>query len=480
MRDAESGGTSADAVKFVLVQGEASSTTVIIDNHDSEFTTSGSWSESGASDEYAESSLYSKTLSSSATWTPTLPEAGSYAVYVWYTGSSYDRDTNADYTVNHAGGSETIVIDQNQGSGEWILLGLFSFNAGSSGNVTLLRDAESGGTSADAVKFVQGGEVVHQGQVKDSRNGNGLANVKVTVGGSTTTSDENGFYTLSDLTISEETVVNFEKEGYLLGSTQIKLKSFSGANTNYLEYLMHAHNDQWDYASTGKITDAHIMIDASVSYHDSNGKSYIGTNTAELTYLDIISGEGKAVFPSAFQGINSNGTMVQFDSYGLISISLKDSNGNSLSLADGETATLRFDAISSLDKPDTLPLWYYDYEQGFWFEEGYAQLQEDGTYQGEISHLGTWSLNKPLEEEPGIYRGRIVHTDGTPAQNIRIHAIGDNWSSSDLSTDEDGLFEIKVIPGKSFKLKAYDYKDKYGASYNGSIAAIASGEIVGN
>jgi len=35
-------------------------------------------------------------------------------------------------------------------------------------------------------------------------------------------------------------------------------------------------------------------------------------------------------------------------------------------------------------------------------------------------------------------------------------------------------------PGKSFKLKAYDYKNKYEASYNDSIAAIASGEIVEN
>ena len=479
--DGESGTASADAVKFVLVQGEAEGySEIIIDNHDSEFTTNGSWLESGASDEYAESSLYSKTLGNSATWTPTLAEAGSYAVYVWYTGSNqYDRDTNADYTVNHAGGSKTIVIDQNQGSGEWVMLGLFSFNAGSSGNVTLSHDVESvRSTSADAVKFVQSGDVIHRGQIKDSLTGNGLENVKVTVDGSTTTSDENGFYTLYNLTISEETVVNFKKEGYLLGSTKIKLKPLSGTNTNYLEYPMHAHNDQWDYDSTGEITDAHIMIDTSVSYLDSNGKSYTGTNTAELTYLNIISDEGKAVFPGAFQGINSNGTMVQFDSYGLISISLKDSSRNTLSLADGETATLGFDNFSSLDKPDTLPLWYYDYEQGLWFEEGYAQLQEDGSYKGEVSHLGVWSLNKPLEDEPGIYSGHIFNEDGTPATDVRINAIGDNWIGTDLSTDEDGAFEIKVIPGKNFTLKAYNYKDKYEASYNGTIPAIASGEII--
>ncbi|WP_415408171.1 carboxypeptidase regulatory-like domain-containing protein [Sulfurovum sp. CS9] len=324
-------------------------------------------------------------------------------------------------------------------------------------------------------------KAVHSGQVKDSSTGDGLANVKVSLGESTTTTDENGFYTLSDLTASEEAVINFEKEGYLLGSTQIQLKALSGDNTtspNYLEYSMHTNNYQWDYNSSDEIDGAHIMIDASVSYRDINGKPYSGTNTAELIYFDITSDEGKAVFPGAFKGINSNGTLVQFDTYGLISILLEDSNGNRLRLAEGETVALRFDKVSSLEKPDTLPLWYYDYEQGLWFEEGYAELQEDGTYKGEISHLGSWSLNRPLEDEAGIYRGRIINEDGSPMSDVRVHAVGENWIGSDLTTDENGMFEINVIPGSSFQLKAYDYKNKYGANYNGTIAAIASGKIV--
>ena len=38
---------------------------------------------------------------------------------------------------------------------------------------------------------------------------------------------------------------------------------------------------------------------------------------------------------------------------------------------------------------------------------------------------------------------------GPPTSNVRVHAVGDKWISSDLSTDENGLFEIKVIPGNS-------------------------------
>jgi len=332
------------------------------------------------------------------------------------------------------------------------------------------------GSSAPAAKLT----AIHSGQVKDSATGTGIAGVTVSIGSVTTVTDEQGYYTLPSLEASEDAVVTFEKEGYLEGSRHIQLKASSNENnpSNYLEYSMYTYKYQWDYNSSEEIEGAHIMIDASVSYSDLHGSLYTGTINASLVYFDITTDQGKAAFPGQFQGIDSNGETVQFDTYGLINFEVKDSSGNPLSLAEGETATLRFDKVSSLEKPDTLPLWYYDYEQGVWFEEGYARLQEDGTYKGEISHFGTWSVNRPLEEEAGIYRGRIISEDGSPMDNVRLQAIGTNWVSSDLSTDENGVFEIQVIPGSTFRLTAYDYKNKFGASYNGIIAAIASGDVV--
>jgi len=85
-----------------------------------------------------------------------------------------------------------------------------------------------------------------------------------------------------------------------------------------------------------------------------------------------------------------------------------------------------------------------------------------------------------LEEDPGIYRGRIIDENGVPIGDVRVYAVGENWVSSDLTTDENGIFELKVIPGDDFELTAYDYQDKYGASYNNTIAAIASGDVVEN
>jgi len=327
-------------------------------------------------------------------------------------------------------------------------------------------------------------KAVHSGQVKDSSTGNGVANVKVSLGESTTTTDENGFYTLSDLLTSEAVVINFKKEGYQLGSTHIQLKSLSGDNTtspNYLEYSLSAYSDAWDngrewtYESQNGATGGAVEVPVGAIHTDATGAVYNGTVTARWVFKDTMTTEGRDAFPGAFKGINTDGVVVPFVSYGLTSLELEDESGASLNVS--EHITLVLPSVTGTTQ-ETLPLWHYDYDQGLWVEEGYAERQEDGSYRADISHPGTWSLSQPIEEEVGIYRGYIVDEDGTPMSDVRLHAVGDNWISSDLSTDEDGMFEIEVIPGSSFQLKAYDYKNKYGANYNGTIAAIASGDIV--
>jgi hypothetical protein len=145
-------------------------------------------------------------------------------------------------------------------------------------------------------------------------------------------------------------------------------------------------------------------------------------------------------------------------------------------LGVSDNITLTFPATGATD--DIIPLWYYDYDRGFWIEEGYAQLQADNSYMGEISHTGTWSLNKPIDLPAGVFRGRILNENGIPAGDVRVLAVGENWIATDLSTAADGSFEIEVIPDSSFQLEVYNYKDRYKAMYTGTIPTVASGEIV--
>ncbi len=134
---------------------------IIIDNLDSGFSTTGSWGESIAVDEYEGSSMATLQVGATARWTPDIPQAGSYEVYAWWSaktsgGGILDRDEEADYVIHYQGGA-TATVEKNQevDSGQWVLLGTFAFEAGTSGYVELIRDTASGyATSADAIRFM--------------------------------------------------------------------------------------------------------------------------------------------------------------------------------------------------------------------------------------------------------------------------------------------------------------------------------------
>jgi len=129
---------------------------IIIDDGDAGFTTTGSWASSTGGDSYNGDYVWASTggTLSTARWTPTMPAAGNYQVFVWYRAGS-NRASDAPYTVYYNGGNITIPVDQKVNSGQWNSLGTYSFAAGSSGYVQLSDNAEpSTVVVADAVRFL--------------------------------------------------------------------------------------------------------------------------------------------------------------------------------------------------------------------------------------------------------------------------------------------------------------------------------------
>ncbi|MBZ2197183.1 golvesin C-terminal-like domain-containing protein [Occultella gossypii] len=87
-----------------------------------------------------------------ATWTPTLPSAGEYEVAVWYP-TNVETTAAATYVVHHAGGDETISVDQTSQANQWRVLGTWTFARGTSATVDLA--VRTGGYHrASAVRFL--------------------------------------------------------------------------------------------------------------------------------------------------------------------------------------------------------------------------------------------------------------------------------------------------------------------------------------
>lgn len=84
------------------------------------------------------------------TYTPTLTSAETIDIYAKWSDSA-TRATAVTYTVQHAGGSTEIVVNQQQPSAGWFRLGAFSMAPGQNHHVEV-RGALEGVTVADAVR----------------------------------------------------------------------------------------------------------------------------------------------------------------------------------------------------------------------------------------------------------------------------------------------------------------------------------------
>lgn len=148
------GSERSVANSWVVVQANT------MDNTVSEATVSGTWTTDTMNGQlyYLDQLVTDDTAgAASVTWTPDLGEDGLYRVLAWYTEDA-GRTAAAPYEIVHADGTDIVEVDQRDGGGQWRVLGIYPFEAGTGGSVTLSNSAP-GSVSADAVRFVRIGEI---------------------------------------------------------------------------------------------------------------------------------------------------------------------------------------------------------------------------------------------------------------------------------------------------------------------------------
>lgn len=182
---------NAGANVFMPRERDSQSNSVVVDNDSpgSSYLESGSWETSskpgfsvgeppysaGENPFLTGSSRYTASSTSetaSISWTPDIPEAGKYAVYIAFESSPENTD-DARYTVYHKGGETEFRVNQTMGGGTWIYLGTFSFDAGTSprAGVKLSNESAIEGrrVTADAVRFGGGMGVIERAGMTSGR-----------------------------------------------------------------------------------------------------------------------------------------------------------------------------------------------------------------------------------------------------------------------------------------------------------------------
>jgi hypothetical protein len=150
------------ADKQALTNGSPSAGGIIVDNNDTaNVTVTGTWTSSTSIAGFWGSNYLTDNNdlkgSKSFRFTPNLPAAGDYDVYLRWT-SNPNRPVNVPVDLASSAGTETFTVNQQANGGVWHLLGRRPFAAGTAGNL-LIRTTGTEGffVIADAARWVAPG-----------------------------------------------------------------------------------------------------------------------------------------------------------------------------------------------------------------------------------------------------------------------------------------------------------------------------------
>ena len=122
----------------------------VVDNEDERFSLVGEWTRASAQQNKWGTSYHYKfahTGYGEAIWNIYTPNPGLYEISIWYP-EAFNRATDAPFTIYHADGESTFIIDQQQTGGQWVVLGEFRFEDDAESRVVLATDV------SDSTKLV--------------------------------------------------------------------------------------------------------------------------------------------------------------------------------------------------------------------------------------------------------------------------------------------------------------------------------------
>lgn len=130
---------------------------LIIDDGDTGYSESGNWDVSSGTGPNGSDSRYSINIGDTASWEASILQTGQYEVYAWW--SYYDTRHNAvPYSIYVNGSStalDTVTVNQLEDSGQWNLLGTYTFNEDDTVEVRVRSEDSTNSTCADAVRLLQ-------------------------------------------------------------------------------------------------------------------------------------------------------------------------------------------------------------------------------------------------------------------------------------------------------------------------------------
>jgi len=344
------------------------------------------------------------------------------------------------------------------------LIGLSLIGGCGSSNNGFLEESGSGGGAGNftpgesilppavVLPATDSGTGIIYGKVLDAVTGSTISGVIVSAGGITATSDADGAYLLANVPYANRVVVNTDVDGYSEQSKIVVLSQSQHAVILNPPLLPVGTSVTFDPTADQTITTGNasvsITADSLVYLLDSVETPAVGQVSATLTNVDASSDPN--LMPGDY--LNSDGNYIE--TFGAISVSFKDADGNNLDLADGITASISIPVASSATAINPASQYSYDRVAGLWSDEGIIPLAGN-TYDGDVTHFSTWNADNAYNQV--FITGCVDNGLGNALSGTIIRVRGGDYiGSSSAIVAADGSFSLVAKANSSVLVTAFD------------------------
>ena len=274
-----------------------------------------------------------------------------------------------------------------------------------------------------------------------------LNDATIQVGNESTTSNQYGQFSFENIPMDAEgQLIKITKEGYF---DQYKLIYPEVGKDPYITTILLNKSQQGSFQSNagGTILGDRLNINFKPnSIIDNQNQPYTGEI---IVYQAPINPDDKNfdfIAPGNLRSVDENGDNTILQSFAMSVIQLESPDGLPLNLKEGSSAQLTFEIPTTHlgEAPESIPLWYFDENTGYWVEEGLAN-KIGSEYIGDVSHFSFWNCD--ISGTAFKLSFHLVKPNGDPLSNsiVRLTSSSGLINGAEY-TDSDG-YASGLVPG---------------------------------
>jgi hypothetical protein len=308
-----------------------------------------------------------------------------------------------------------------------------------------------------------------------------VSNAIVRIGSNSTTTDIYGFYDFNGISVDRDfAFIEVTAPGFFKQYRNLRPKT-TAVNEEIIRLIPLSFSGTFETSTGGEFD---IPGGGKVIFNPGDlplpdGSSYTGAVSIATTYLNPTDPLLNMYLPGSLLAVRSSDELSLLTTFGMLGVELFSNSGQSLQLADGQTATLEFPIQDEqMDRaPETIELWYFDEQTGIWREDGTANKM-GATYVAEVRHFTFWNCDIPGDWAFISGELNCTQIENSPfwAQVILTRPSGDQASAV---IDFNGSFDGAVPANEILSASVVIYCDDVSIEYDlGEIGPFQPEDVI--